>query len=68
MEVARSFGVVGVTETAYIWYSESTDFAFILLSGFCGNCPTKVVKQVPQILLIKVWLPDRIISSVLPEL
>ena len=61
-------GVADVTETAYMCYSESTDFAFILLSSFCGNCSTRVVKQVPQILLIKVWLPDGIFFSVLPEL
>ena len=31
-------GVADVTETAYMGYSESADFAFILLRGFCGNC------------------------------
>ena len=45
-------GVADVTETAYMWYLESTDFAFIMLCSFCGNFSTRVVKQVPQILLI----------------
>ena len=59
------------TENAYIsssfgsclcpQYSESTDFALILLHVFCGtgNCSTRVGKKVPQIPLIKLWLPNR---------
>ena len=53
-------GVANVTEAAYMWYLESTDFAFIVLRSFCGNCPTRMDLLVPQILLIKLLLPDRI--------
>ena len=59
-KLALHWGVVGVTDSAYMCYSESTDIAFILLSSFCGNCATRVVKQVPQMPLITMWLPDGI--------
>ena len=30
-------GVSHVTETAYMWYLESTDSNYILIRSFCGN-------------------------------
>ena len=53
-------GVSHVTETAYMWYLESTDSNYILIRSFCGNWSTNIDEQFPLILLIKVWLPDKI--------
>ena len=47
-------GVSHVTETAYMWYLESTDSNYILIRSFCGNWSTNIDEQFPLILLIKV--------------